>query len=173
MKKFAIGNRKIGPKYPPFVIVEAGINHEGSFNKAIRMVDDAAGAGSECIKFQTHIVEDEMIPNNVIPGNAKESIWEMMKRCALSEKEEAKLKQYAESKGLIFLSTPFSRRAVERLHRINVAAYKIGSGECNNYPLIEYIVACGKPVILSTGMNDIPAFIQHLLIKCVWGPCHN
>jgi sialic acid synthase SpsE len=152
---FTINNRHIGVEYPPLVIAEIGINHEGSFQKAIQMVDDAYRAGCECVKFQSHVIEDEMIPNNVIPGNASESIWDIMSRCAFSEEQEQKLKEYVESKGLIFLSTPFSRAAADRLHRMNPAFYKIGSGECNNYPLVEHIASFGKPVILSTGMNNL------------------
>lgn len=140
---------------PPLVIAEVGINHEGSFEKAIQTVDDAASAGAECVKFQSHVIEDEMIPNEVVPGNAAESIWDIMSRCALSEDEEHRLKDYTESKGLIFLSTPFSRAAADRLQRMGVPAFKVGSGECNNYPLIRHIAGFGKPVILSTGMNDI------------------
>lgn len=155
MREIIIAGRKIGPDYPPLVIAEIGINHEGNFQKAVKMVDDALAAGCECVKFQTHVIEDEMIPNNVIPGNAKESIWDIMKRCALSEEEEVKLKAYVETKGMIFLSTPFSRAAAVRLEKMGVAAYKIGSGECNNYPLIEHIAKYGKPIILSTGMNNI------------------
>ncbi len=155
MKKFEISGRKIGPDHSPFVMAEIGINHEGNFDKAVRMVDDAARVGCECVKFQAHVIEDEMIPNNVIPGNAKESIWDIMDRCKLSEAEDRKLKKYVESKGMIYLSTPFSRAAADRLEGMGVAAYKIGSGECNNYPLIEHIARFGKPVILSTGMNDI------------------
>jgi N-acetylneuraminate synthase len=152
---FRLGARLIGPDQPPLVVAEIGINHEGNFEKAIRMVDDAYRAGCECVKFQCHIIEDEMVPNDVIPGNAKESIWEIMRRCALSEDEEIHLKEYVESKGMIYLCTPFSRAAAVRLERMNVCGYKIGSGECNNYPLVRHIAAYGKPVILSTGMNDI------------------
>jgi N-acetylneuraminate synthase len=78
-----------------------------------------------------------------------------MSECALNEEDEYALKEYVESKGAIFISTPFSRAAAERLERMNVKAYKIGSGECNNYPLLEHISTFGKPVILSTGMNTI------------------
>ena len=155
MKEFQLGGRSIGDAHPPLVIAEIGINHEGSIDKAIQMVDDAAGAGCECAKFQSHVIEDEMIPNDVIPGNAKESIWDIMSRCALTEAEERRLKQYVESRGMIFLSTPFSRAAADRLQRMNPVGYKIGSGECNNYPLIRHIASFGKPIILSTGMNDI------------------
>ena len=145
----------MGPAEPPLVIAEIGINHEGDFEKAIRMVDDARAAGCECVKFQSHVIEDEMIPNDVVPGNATESIWDIMARCALSEEEEIRLKEYVEEKGLIYLCTPFSRAAAVRLEKMGVSAYKIGSGECNNYPLVEHIAAYGKPVILSTGMNDL------------------
>ena len=73
--QFNIGDRAVGESSPPLVIAEIGINHEGNIEKAIRMVDDAVEAGCECVKFQSHIIQDEMIPNNVVPGNAKESIW--------------------------------------------------------------------------------------------------
>jgi N-acetylneuraminate synthase len=155
MHPFTLGNRPVGPAEPPLVIAEIGINHEGSFDKAIRMVDDARRAGCECVKFQSHVVEDEMIPNDVVPGNATESIWDIMARCALSEEEEVRLKAYVEAQGMIYLCTPFSRAAAVRLERMGVSAYKIGSGECNNYPLVEHIAGYGKPVILSTGMNDL------------------
>src|SRR3989344_6091765 len=152
-----IGKRKIGRDFYPFVIAEIGINHEGSMKKAKQMVLDAYKSGAECVKFQTHVIEDEMIPaaKRIVPANAKESIWKIMTRCAFREDEDCKLKKYVESLGMIYLSTPFSRAAAERLNRLNVTAFKIGSGECNNYPLVEHIAKFGKPVILSTGMNNL------------------
>lgn len=152
-----ISGRKIGLDHPPLVIAEIGINHEGSLVVAKEMVDAAFRSGVEMIKHQTHIVEDEMsaAAKTVIPGNADVSIYEIMKRCALSELEERLLKEYVEGKGMIFISTPFSRAAANRLESFDVPAYKIGSGECNNYPLLEHIAVFGKPVILSTGMNSI------------------
>ncbi len=157
MQEIQIQNRKIGLNHPPLVIVEIGINHEGSLKTAFEMVDAAWKSGAEIIKHQTHIVEDEMSKEakKVIPGNASVSIYEIMERCALNEEDEIKLKNYIESKGMIFISTPFSRAAANRLERMGVSAYKIGSGECNNYPLIEHIASFGKPMIVSTGMNDI------------------
>jgi len=151
--------RKVGKKFLPLIIVEIGINHGGDLNAAYEMVDSAIAAGAEIIKHQTHVVEDEMVPaaKEIIPGNADTSIYDIMERCALSEEDEVKLKEYIESKGAIFISTPFSRAAADRLQRMDVCAYKIGSGECNNYPLIEYIASFGKPMIVSTGMNDIPS----------------
>lgn len=154
---FQISNRKIGLSYPPVIIAEIGINHEGSLEVAKQMVNAAHLAGAEIVKHQTHVVEDEMSSEakKVIPGNTDVSIYEVMNRCALSEEEEIELKNYVEAKGMIFISTPFSRAAAERLERMNVLAYKIGSGECNNHPLIEHIASYGKPMIVSTGMNDI------------------
>jgi N-acetylneuraminate synthase len=119
------------------------------------MVDDAMAAGCECVKFQSHVVDDEMIPNDVVPGNAKETIWKIMERCALTEEEERYVKKYVEERGMIYLCTPFSRAAAVRLEAMGVSGYKIGSGECNNYPLIKHIASYKKPIILSTGMNDI------------------
>ena len=160
MKKnhyITINDRKIGLDYAPLVIAEIGINHEGSLETAFEMVDAAWKSGAEIVKHQTHIVEDEMSKEakKVIPGNANVSIYDIMERCALNENDEIKLKEYIESKGMIFISTPFSRAAADRLERMDVNSYKIGSGECNNYPLIEHIASFGKPMIVSTGMNDI------------------
>lgn len=152
-----ISGRKIGLDYPPLVIAEIGINHEGVLQTAFEMVDAAKRAGVEVVKHQTHIVEDEMcgVAKKVVPGNAKVSIYEIMERCALSAEDEMKLKAYVEKKGMLFISTPFSRAAADRLEEMNVVAYKIGSGECNNYPLLEHIAQFGKPTVLSTGMNTI------------------
>lgn len=157
MAEFKIGNRLIGDNHPPVVIAEIGINHEGSIDLAITMADAAIEAGAEIIKHQTHIVEDEMSDEakSVIPGNANVSIFEIMQRCALDEDDERKLMQHIQSRGALFISTPFSRAAAERLRRFDVPAIKIGSGECNNYPLIKHVAKLQKPVILSTGMNTI------------------
>src|SRR5690606_9225205 len=164
--EFYIGARNIGPGYPPLVIAEIGINHEGSLQTAFEMVDAAARAGVEVVKHQTHIVEDEMsaVAKSVVPGNTDVSIYEVMQRCSLSEGDEIKLKEYVESKGMIFISTPFSRAAANRLENMGVPAYKIGSGECNNYPLLRHIASFGKPVILSTGMNGIDSIKKAVAI---------
>lgn len=156
-KYIQIGNRKIGMDYKPLVIAEIGINHNGSLEVAKKIVDAAYEVGCEIVKHQTHVIDDEMshAAKKVIPGNSQKSIYEIMERCALSEKDEIELKKYVESKGMLFLSTPFSRAAADRLEKMNVKAFKIGSGECNNYPLIEHIAKFGKPMIVSTGMNDI------------------
>ncbi len=152
-----IGNRDIGPSHPPLVIAEIGINHGGSLAVAKDMVRLAAGAGCEMIKHQTHIIEDEMTEEakTIFPPNADVSIWHVMERCALSLPDEAELKRYTESLGMIWISTPFSRAAADFLETLDVPAYKIGSGEADNLPLIRHIAKKGKPVILSTGMQTI------------------
>lgn len=157
MQYIKIGKRVIGKDKEPIVVSEIGINHNGSLDLAIKIADSAIDAGAEIIKHQTHVVEDEManIAKKVIPGNASESIYDIIKKCSLSEGQEKKLMQHIKSKGKIFFSTPFSRLAVERLERFDVPLYKIGSGECNNYPFVEYICKKRKPIILSTGMNSI------------------
>src|SRR5258705_1589933 len=132
--EIVIAGRKIGLAHPPLVVAEIGINHEGRLDVAREMVDAAQRAGVEVVKHQTHIVDDEMsgAAKRVIPGNASVSIYEIMKRCALPEDEERALKDYVEAAGMIFISSPFSRAAADRLNGMNVPAYKIGSGECNN-----------------------------------------
>ena len=155
--EFKIADRLVGLDHTPLVIAELGINHGGSINVAKEMVDAASRAGVEVLKHQTHIVADEMsaAAKKVIPGNAAISIYEIMEQAALDADQEFELKQYVESKGMIFISTPFSRAAADRLQEFDVPAFKIGSGECNNYPLIEHIARFGKPMIISTGMNTI------------------
>ncbi len=157
MPEIRISNRAVGPDHPPLVIAEIGINHNGNVSIAKAMIDAAAAAGAEVVKFQSHVIDDEMSHHakNAIPGNAEISIYQIMADCALSADEERELKHYTEYKGLIFLCTPFSRKAADRLAKLDVQAFKIGSGECNNYPLVEHIAQFGKPVVLSTGMNTL------------------
>ncbi|OGL65154.1 polyhydroxyalkanoate biosynthesis repressor PhaR [Candidatus Uhrbacteria bacterium RIFCSPLOWO2_01_FULL_47_24] len=161
-----IHDRKIGPEYSPFVVAEIGINHEGDVEKAKQMVRDAKKSGAECVKFQMHVLEDEMaqVAKKIVPVHTKESIWEIMERCGLTRKEHEELKSYTEAQGMIYLSTPFSRAAADILNEMGVLWFKIGSGECNNYPLVEHVAAFGKPIILSTGMNDIPSVAKSVAI---------
>ncbi len=157
MNTIKVNNRLIGTNFPPFVIAEIGINHEGSYEKAIEMVNDAYKAGCECVKFQCHIIDDEMTHHakNTIPANSDKCIYDIIKRCTLTKEETIKIKDYVESLGMIYMSTPFSRAAADFLEELGVQIYKIGSGECNNYPLIRHIAKFKKPIILSTGMNNI------------------
>ena len=174
-----IGNREISAHHPPLVIAEIGINHGGDLEVAKNMVRLAAAAGCECVKHQTHIVEDEMTDEakSIFPPNADVSIWDVMAQCALSQEDEAELKRYTEDLGLIWISTPFSRAAADFLETLDVPAYKIGSGEADNLPLIRHIAKKGKPVIMSTGMQTIDtirasvqiledAGIEYALLEC-------
>ena len=100
----------------------------------------------------------------IIPINANKNIYDLIKECSLNESDEMELKKYIEKKGAIFLSTPFSRKAADRLVKFKVKAFKIGSGECNNYPLLDYIASLGKPIIISTGMNDVKSIRKAIKI---------
>lgn len=157
MNSFCIADRPVGPEHPPLVIAEIGINHEGSLDVAIDMADCAIDHGAEVIKHQTHTVWDEMSreAREAIPGNADVSIYEIMERCALDEDDERRLMNHITSRNCIFISTPFSRAAADRLRRFDIPAVKIGSGECANYPFIRYVIRLGRPMIVSTGMNTI------------------
>lgn len=151
-----IGDRLISDSQPPLIVAELGINHGGCLQTAKQMVLHAAKSGCECVKHQTHFVNDEMTDEarKICPPNADTSIWNVIEKAALSTDEEFELKSYTESLGLIYLSTPFSRSAADFLNEIGVEAFKIGSGEADNLPLIEHIAKFGKPVIMSTGMHS-------------------
>jgi N-acetylneuraminate synthase len=86
---------------------------------------------------------------------SSEKLWDIIKRCELTAREEREVQAYCVKKGVMYLSTPFSREAADRLDEMGVPAFKIGSGECNNVPLLQHIAKKGKPMILSTGMNDL------------------
>ena len=161
-----ISHLKISEDSSPLVVPEIGINHNGSLEIAKLMVDSAKRAGAKIIKHQTHIIEDEMSSEakQVISSNAKISIYEIMKKCALSYQDELALKEYVESAGLAYLSTPFSRAAANRLQDMGVSAFKIGSGECNNTPLLKHIASFKKPMILSTGMNNLASIKESVEI---------
>ena len=174
-----IGNRSIGPNEPPLIIAEIGINHGGSLDVAKSMVDLIVHSGCECVKHQTHIIEDEMTEEAKAscPPNANKSIWDVMKECSLKLDEEQELKEYAENLGLIWISTPFSRMAADFLDEIDVPAFKIGSGEADNLPLINHIAQKGKPIIMSTGMQSIKSLknsvnileksgVEYALLEC-------
>jgi|TARA_B110000046_G_C12952694_1_gene380870 N-acetylneuraminate synthase len=152
-----IKNRIIDFHSKPLIIPELGINHGGNIEKAIKIVDAAKRAGAEIIKHQTHIPEDEMSleAKKISPGNSKNNIFSIIKNNSLNEEDEYKLLRYVESKKMIFISTPFSRKAVDRLVKFNVPAFKIGSGEMSNFPLLDYVSKFKKPIILSTGLHSL------------------
>ena len=174
-----IANREISFRHAPLVIAEICINHGGSLEVAKSMVTQAHLAGCEMVKHQTHFVDDEMTDEakSIFPPNADKSIWHVMQECALGKDDEIALKKHAESLGMIYISTPFSRAAADFLNEIGVLAFKIGSGECNHLPLIRHIARMGKPVIMSTGMQTIESMkpsvqiledagIEYALLEC-------
>ena len=127
MQYIKIGKRIIGKDKEPLIVSEIGINHNGSLDLAIKIADSAIDAGAEIIKHQTHVLDDEManISKKIIPGNSNKSIYEIIKNCSLSEKKEKKLMQHIKSRGKIFFSTPFSRKAVERLENLKFHFIKL------------------------------------------------
>jgi sialic acid synthase SpsE len=148
-----IGTREIGAGRPCFVIAEAGINHNGDVALASELVDAAAKAGADAIKFQTHFPEHEMLRGGATAAYVGESLFDLLTRTALSRDAHATLKDLAAKKGILFLSTPFSKEAADFLETLGVPAFKTGSGELTNIPLQRHIARKGRPMIVSTGMS--------------------
>lgn len=161
-----LGKRKIGPNYKPLIIPEMGINHNGNIERAFKIVDAAKLAGAEIIKHQTHIPDDEMSieAKKIKPGNSDNNIYSIISKRSLSEEHEYNLLKYVKKNNMIFLSTPFGKKAVERLVKFKVDAFKIGSGEISNFPLIDFIISLKKTLIISTGMVDIN-YVKELFRK--------
>ena len=149
----AIGGREIGAGRPCFVIAEAGINHNGDVSIATDLVEAAAAAGADAIKFQTHLPEHEMLKGGATAAYVGESLFDLLTRTALSPDGHLRMQELAKKRGIIFLSTPFSREAADYLESIGVPAFKTGSGELTNIPLQRHIARKGKPMIVSTGMS--------------------
>jgi len=156
-----IGEHQVGGDAPCFVIAEAGVNHDGDMNVAFDLIDAAAEAGADAVKFQTFTAE--MLVSKSAPKAAyqetttssMESHFEMLRRLELSESEHWQLAERAADWGILFLSSPFSVESADLLYRLSVPAYKIPSGEITNPELLMHIASLGEPVILSTGMSDM------------------
>jgi N-acetylneuraminate synthase len=149
----SIGRRVIGAGQPCFVIAEAGINHNGDASLAAELVDAAAEAGADAIKIQTHFPEHEMLRGGATAAYVGESLFDLLTRTALSREAHVELRDRAAKRGIVFLSTPFSREAADFLDSIGVPAFKTGSGELTHLPMQEHIARKGKPMIISTGMS--------------------
>ena len=147
--KFKISNLVVSQNNAPLIITEIGINHNGSLERAIKIADAAIQSGAKIIKHQTHIVDDEYSyhAKNIKPGNSNKNIYQIIKECSLTVEDEYKLMMYIKRKKKIFISTPFSKKAVDRLIKFKIPAFKIGSGECNNHILVDYIAKKKKPII--------------------------
>ena len=149
-----IGKNIIGQNYNPYVIVEACVNHQGNFEIAKKMVHFAKKAGAQCIKFQHHIIKEEMLENNIPKSsNFKKSLSKVIEDTNFSLDQHQILKKLCDKIGIDYLCTPFSIKAAKELNSIKVKAFKTGSGELTNFPFIDYIARIGKPMIVSTGMS--------------------
>ncbi len=137
------------------IIAEIGSVHDGSFGNAKKLIEAAATAGADVVKFQTHIAEAETLADAPAPSYFKgEPRFDYFRRTGFSLDQWHELKAHARENGVEFLSSPFSERAVDLLEEIGVDGYKVPSGEVSNLPLLEYIAATGKPTLLSSGMSD-------------------
>jgi N-acetylneuraminate synthase/N,N'-diacetyllegionaminate synthase len=158
MNAINISGRLVGPGYPCFVIAEAGVNHNGSVKMAKELVDVAAEARADAVKFQTFLAEKVMTLDapkaeyQKETTGSNESQIEMIKKLQLSFHDFNDIKIYCERKGIIFLSTPFDERSVDFLDELEVPAFKISSSEVTNHPFLESVAGKGKPIIMSTGM---------------------
>ena len=166
MKTIRIQERVIGMNQPCFIMAEAGVNHNGELKLAKALVDAAVWAKADAIKFQTFKAErlvTESAPKAEYQKAAtdrRESQFEMLKRLELSEKDHRQLIRYCQKKGIVFLSTPFDEASADFLEDLGVPAFKIGSGELTNHPLLAHVARKKRPVILSTGMATLTEISQ-------------
>jgi N-acetylneuraminate synthase/N,N'-diacetyllegionaminate synthase len=161
MKKIKIGNKLIGEGESCFIIAEAGVNHNGDIKLAKKLVDVAKEAGADSVKFQTFKAERLVTYNarqaeyQIKNIGKKESQYEMLKRLELSSSDFKKLKEYCDYKGIIFLSSPFDEESADLLENIGIVAFKLGSGEITNSPLLKHVAKKKLPIILSTGYSTM------------------
>ena len=155
--KFIINNNKIiNQNSRPYIIAEACINHEGNINIAKKMIDEASKAKVSAVKFQFHVLEDEMLKETPKSKNFSDSLYKTLKKTNLNIKEHKFLKRYCEKKNIDYLCTPFSFKSADILaNEINLKFFKIGSGELTNIPLQIYISKKKFPTIISTGMSTL------------------
>lgn len=159
--KVKIGNRLIGDAEPCFIIAEAGVNHNGDINLAKKLIDAAKAAGADAVKFQTFKAENVVVKDAQKAEYQKEttgvgeSQYGMLKKLELTEEDFRELADHAKEKEILFLSSPFDKESVDLLYELDVPAFKIGSGEITNFPLLKHIAKKGKTIILSTGMATL------------------
>ncbi len=160
-REMRIGSRLIGNGHPAFIIAEAGVNHNGSEDMAHSLIEIAATAGVDAVKFQTFIPEAVVSPaaklapyqavNMGIEGHQSEMIADLV----LSRDAHFRLRDHALSVGLQFLSSPFDRESADLLEALDVPAFKVASGELTNHPFLAYLARKGKPLLVSTGMATL------------------
>jgi N-acetylneuraminate synthase len=140
------------------IVGEVAQSHDGSLGQAHAFIDAIAATGADAVKFQTHIAHAESTPGE--PWRVKfsrqdASRYDYWKRMEFSEPQWAGLKEHAEEKGLLFLSSPFSSEAVAMLERLGMSVWKVASGEVSNRPLLEDMIRTRKPILFSSGMSRI------------------
>lgn len=161
-----IGNRVVGPGRPCFIIAEAGVNHDGDVRRAHELVDIAAEAGADAVKFQTFEPEKLAAPSaamadyQVANTGRTESQADLLRRLVLPKDAHRELQRHADDRGLVFLSTPFDEVSADFLEELGVPAFKIGSGELTNHPLLAHVAAKGRSMLLSTGMADLAEVLE-------------
>lgn len=157
--KVKVGDKWIGEGEPTFIIAEAGVNHNGSIELAKRLVDAASEAGADAVKFQTFRADRVVSATapkaeyQIRTTGSSETQFDMLRRLELPPKAHRELQAYCQERGVLFMSTPFDEESADLLNELGVPVFKIGSGEINNWPFLEYVARKGKPVILSTGMS--------------------
>lgn len=158
-----IGEHRIGAGGPPFVIAEIGLNHGGSTDEALRLVDAAARGGADAVKLQTIVAEDLVAPSCPAPAHVDAtSLVDFFRAFELDEDAHRQVIDRARAVGLAVLATPFSEVAVDMLTRLGIDAFKIASGDLTWDQLIARCARTGKPLVISTGMSDL-ADVQRAL----------
>ncbi len=151
-----IDQKVVGPGSRVFVVAEIGVNHNGSASQAAKLIDAAAEAGADAVKFQTFRADRFLIPSRDRHGAlmaGAESVYQMMRRFELSWEDQAKLKKHCENREIVFLSTPYDEESADFLESIGVSAFKTASADITHIPLLRHVASKGKPVLLSTGMS--------------------
>ncbi|MEE2997957.1 MAG: N-acetylneuraminate synthase family protein [Pseudomonadota bacterium] len=151
-KAIQIADRQVGEGFPPYVVAEACINHQGDPELAKKMVYIAHAMGCDSIKFQIHVLDDEMLQEAPQSDNFAEPLYDTLEKTNLSDNVHRELMALCESLGIQYLCTPFSKAGVDLLMELGVHVFKVGSGELTNIPLQKHIASKGKPMIISTGM---------------------
>lgn len=154
MSKIKIGTKTIGKNYPVYIIAEGCDNHMGNLDIAKQMCLQAKLAGADCIKFQHHLPDEEMLKDVPMSSNFDIPLYDFLKMHALTLDQHAELMEYCKKIEIQYLCTPFSLKAAYELDEIGVEAFKIGSGEMTDIPTLVKIAELGKPMIVSTGMCD-------------------
>jgi N-acetylneuraminate synthase len=147
-----IGERQIGDGHPCYVIAEACVNHNGDFDTAIALADEAKRAGADAVKYQLHYREHEMLREVPESANFDKPLWEIVQDTHLTEEQHVALRDHCREIGIEYLCTAYCREAGDYLASIDIPAFKTGSGETLNHPFLRSLAKHGRPLLVSTGM---------------------